>query len=104
LVPLRSLDDDVKLVDSTRLQRIGEGPERRAAILAEHGIDGVNLHHSDWNGGLVTLFHRFGRTAFGWDMQHEHILRPALRMGLDGVFSDHVDVMVDAYRAELGAL
>ena len=104
LLPLRSLDADVKLVDSTRLQRINEGPERRAANLAERGIDGVNLHHSDWNGGLVTLFHRFNRTAFGWDMQHEHILRPALRMGIDGVFSDHVDVMVDAYKAELGAL
>jgi glycerophosphoryl diester phosphodiesterase len=104
LVVLRPLDRDVKLVDSTRLQRITEGPERRAAILAERGIDGVNLHHSDWNGGLVTLFHRFDRTAFGWDMQHEHILRPALRMGLDGVFSDHVDVMVDAYKAELGML
>jgi glycerophosphoryl diester phosphodiesterase len=104
LLPLRSLDPDVKLVDSTRLQRIREGPERRAATLAERGVDGINLHHSDWNGGLVTLFHRFNRTAFGWDMQHEHILRPALRMGLDGVFSDHVDVMVDAYKAELGLL
>jgi glycerophosphoryl diester phosphodiesterase len=104
LLPLRLLDADVKLVDSTRLQRMREGPERRAAILAERGIDGVNLHHSDWNGGLVTLFHRFNRTAFGWDMQHEHILRPALRMGIDGVFSDHVDVMVDAYKAELGTL
>jgi glycerophosphoryl diester phosphodiesterase len=102
LVELRPLDDDVKLVDSTRLQRIREGPERRAANLADRGVDGVNMHHSDWNGGLVALFHRFKRTAFGWDMQHEHILRPALRMGLDGVFSDHVDVMVDAYRAELG--
>ena len=104
LLPLRPLDPDVKLVDSTRLQRIREGPERRAATLAERGVDGINLHHSDWNGGLVTLFHRFKRTAFGWDMQHEHILRPALRMGLDGVFSDRVDVMVDAYRAELGLL
>ncbi len=104
LLPLRLLDADVKLVDSTRLQRMREGPERRAAILAERGIDGVNLHHSDWNGGLVTLFHRFNRTAFGWDMQHEHILRPALRMGIDGVFSDHVDVMVDAYKAELGTI
>ena len=104
LVALRALDADVKLVDSTRLQRIGEGPERRAAILAECGVDGVNLHRSDWNGGLVTLFHHFNRTAFGWDMQHEHVLRPALRMGLDGVYSDHVDVMVDAYRAELGSL
>jgi glycerophosphoryl diester phosphodiesterase len=92
----------VRLVDSTRLTRIKEGPERRAATLAKEGIDAVNLHHSDWNGGLVTLFHRFERYAFGWDMQFEPVLRPALRMGLDGIYSDWVDRMIDAYRAELG--
>jgi glycerophosphoryl diester phosphodiesterase len=102
LVPIRELSDDVKLIDSTRHNRIKEGAERRAATLSSRGIDGINLHHSDWNGGLVALFHRFGLIAFGWDMQFEHILRPALRMGIDGVYSDHVDVMVDAYRAELG--
>jgi glycerophosphoryl diester phosphodiesterase len=91
-----------KLVDSTRLARIKEGPERRAAVLASEGIDAVNMHHSDWNGGLVALFHRFERLAFGWDMQFEQVLRPALRMGLDGVYSDFVDRMLDAYRAELG--
>lgn len=90
------------LVDSTRLHKIKEGPERRAATLASEGIDAVNMHHSDWNGGLVTLFHRFERCAFGWDMQHHHELRPALRMGLDGVYSDWVDRMVDAYRDEVG--
>ena len=37
-------------------------------------------------------------------MQFEHVLRPALRMGLDGVFSDHVDLMVDAFDAELGSV
>jgi hypothetical protein len=37
-------------------------------------------------------------------MQFEHILRPALRMGLDGVYSDHVDRMVDAFTAELGSV
>ena len=103
LLPLRDVDPRAKLVESTRLGRIREGPERRAATLAKAGIDGINLHHSDWNGGLVTLFHRFALAAFGWDLQHEHLLRPALRMGLDAVYSDHVDVMVDAYRAELGA-
>ena len=79
-----------------------EGPERRAATLAAEGIDAVNLHHSDWSGGLTTLFHRFERVCFGWDMQFEHVMRPALRMGIDGIFSDHVDVMVDAFTAELG--
>jgi glycerophosphoryl diester phosphodiesterase len=102
LVELRGLHDDVRLVDSTRLKRIAEGPERRAARLAEAGIDGINLRSQDWNGGLVALFHRFGRTAFSWDLQHEYQLRPAYRMGIDAVFSDHVDRMVDAFRAELG--
>lgn len=97
---LRHLDPTVKLVDSTRLKRIREGPERRAATLRQEGIDAVNLHHSDWTGGLTTLVHRFGLEALAWDLQHELVLRDALRMGVDGVFSDHVDRMVDALRAE----
>ena len=40
--------------------------------------------------------------AFSWDLQFEHVLRPALRMGLYGVFSDHVDRMVDVAIDELG--
>jgi glycerophosphoryl diester phosphodiesterase len=96
LEPLRSYDADVKLVDSTRLDKISEGPERRAAHLAKVGIDGINMHHTAWNGGLVALFHRFERTAFAWDLQFDYVLEPALRMGLDAVFSDWVDRMVDA--------
>jgi glycerophosphoryl diester phosphodiesterase len=103
LVPLRAHSDEVKLVDSTRLVRVKEGLERRAATLASEGIHAVNMHHTDWNGGLVALCHRFGLCAIAWDLQHEHVLRPILRMGIDGVHSDWVDRMMDAYRAELGA-
>jgi glycerophosphoryl diester phosphodiesterase len=102
LAALRPTDTEVKLVNSTRLARIAEGPERRAARLAEAGIDGVNRRNLDWNGGLVALFHRFDRTAFAWDLQFEHHLRPAYRMGIDGVYSDHVDRMYEAFRTELG--
>jgi len=86
---------DVRLVDSTRLRAMRQGPERRAAQLSSAGIDAVNLHYAEWTGGLTTLFHRFGRLAFGWDAQHERILRSLVRMGIDGVYSDHVDRMVD---------
>lgn len=102
LTSLRPLDDRVKLVNSVRLHSIDEGPERRAARLAAERIDGINMRNQDWNGGLVTLFHRFELTAFAWDMQFEHHLRPAFRMGIDAVYSDHVDRMVDAFRSELG--
>ncbi len=87
---------DVHLVDSTRRRDMRQGPERRAAQLAEAGIDAVNLHYTDCTGGLTALFHRFERLTFGWDAQHERIIRDLVRMGIDGVFSDHVDRMVDA--------
>ena len=100
LIPLRG--QGAKLVDSTRIARIKEGPERRAATLAAEGIDAINMHHSDWNGGLVTLMHRFELTTFGWDMQERHILERGLRMGLDGIYSDYSDRMVDVYQQEIG--
>lgn len=91
-----------RLVDSTRLSRIAEGPERRAATLRELGIDALNMHHTDWSGGLAVLLHRFDRYAFGWDVQQPRHLANALRMGLDGIYSDHVDRMHDAFLAEYG--
>lgn len=94
LMPLRG--QGAKLVDSTRLGLIKEGPERRAADLYQSGIDCLNMHHTDWNGGLVALLHRFGRYAFGWDMQEPRILIAGLRMGLDGVYSDWPERMVAA--------
>jgi glycerophosphoryl diester phosphodiesterase len=87
---------DVRLVDSTWLRSMKEGPERRAAALANAGIDAVNLHHTDWTGGLTTLFHRFDVFTFGWDAQHTRILDELLDMGIDGVYSDHTDTMMEA--------
>jgi len=103
LTSLRSRHPDLPLVNSIRLDRLTEGPERRAAVLANAGITGINFHHTDLNGGLVALFHRFGRTVFAWDLQFEPALRSVLRMGVDAVYSDWVDRMMDAYRAELGS-
>lgn len=92
----RSRYVDVRLVDSTRLRALRDGPERRAAQLRNAGIDAVNLHAADWTGGLTTLFHRFEVLAFGWDAQFERVLDALLGMGMDGVYSDHTDRMVDA--------
>jgi glycerophosphoryl diester phosphodiesterase len=86
----------VRLVNSVRLRRIHEGPERRAANLADAGVDAVNMHATDWTAGLATLFHRFHRLAFGWDAQFERTLVALLRMGCDAVYSDHVERMVAA--------
>ena len=104
VIELRELfgDTPIRLLQTTRLERIKGTLERRAEYLARHQIDGINLHRTDWSGGLVALFHRFGLHTFGWDMQLEHELSDGFRMGLDAVYSDQVDVMSDAFRQEIG--
>ncbi|MGI9608168.1 MAG: glycerophosphodiester phosphodiesterase [Acidimicrobiales bacterium] len=102
LAEWRSVDAHVRLIDSTALKHMEHGPERRAHQLAEAGIDGVNLRHNEWSGGMSTLFHRFERLCFGWDVQHDHLLAEMFRIGLDGVYSDHVDLMMDALDAHIG--
>jgi len=92
----RQAAPDVRLVDSTSLRAMADGPEHRAASLAAAGIDAVNLHHSEWTGGLTALFHRFEVRCFGWDAQHRRILDALLDLGIDAVYCDHVDRMVDA--------
>jgi glycerophosphoryl diester phosphodiesterase len=87
----RSLDPHVRLVDSTRVQKMKAGPERRAAELRDAGIDAVNLPEPEWTGGMASLFHRFGRYVFGWNAQHHRQIDRLVDLGIDGVYSDHVD-------------
>jgi glycerophosphoryl diester phosphodiesterase len=92
----RELSPSVKLVESTRLNRLEGSPELHVARSADAGIDVINMHHSDWTGGLVAMVHRFELLAFGWDAQFERILLGLLDSGIDGLYSDHVDRMVAA--------
>lgn len=102
LLALRGREPAVRLVHSTRFSVIRRELEHHAAALADGGIDALNMHRTDWNGGLAVLFHRFERLAFGWDLQYEHELVAGLRMGLDAVYGDDVSLMVDALAAVVG--
>jgi glycerophosphoryl diester phosphodiesterase len=93
LVQLRD-QSNVKLVHSTRRRAIATPLERHAHDLSNARIDVMNLHHSEWTAGLVSLFHRFDVQAFAWDTQEVRHLRAALRNGVDAVYSDNPDRMV----------
>jgi glycerophosphoryl diester phosphodiesterase len=95
---IRKRHTEIRVVDSTRLNRLKNGLEMRSAENSQAGVDAINMHVTDWTGGSVTLVHRFGVLAFGWDIQFLHQLENSLAMGLDAVYSDHVDRMVDVYR------
>jgi glycerophosphoryl diester phosphodiesterase len=99
LAAQRGKAHDVQLVDSTRLKRMKDGPERHAARLAHAGIDAVNMHHTDWTTGLTALFHRFERTCFGWDAQHQRVITELVNCGIDGLYCDDAAVMMAAVTA-----
>ena len=81
-----------------------EGPERRAAAMADLGVDAANLPAKDWTGGLVALFHRFGRFCFGWDVQHTRMAAALSAMGLDGLYGDHVNRLLGGIGSGSGAI
>jgi glycerophosphoryl diester phosphodiesterase len=87
-------DKGVKLVHSDRRNSIGTPLERHAFDLATAGIDAMNLHHTEWTAGLVSLFHRFDVKAFAWDTQEVRHMRAVLAMGIDAVYCDRPDRMV----------
>ncbi len=95
LIEWRDQAPEVNFVNSTRLERLPQGPERRAAELARERIAAINMRRGDWTGGLTTLFHRFDVLAFGWDAQHSRHIAELVDMGIDGVYSDHVDRMAE---------
>jgi len=94
LRPLRS-EAAVKLVHSDRRKAIPVPLERHAYDLAALGIDAMNMHQSEWTAGLVSLFHRFDVKAFAWDVQEVRHLRAMLRIGVDAVYCDRPERMVE---------
>jgi len=89
----------VKLVHSERRRSIDVPLERHAYELGAMGIDAMNMHHTDWTAGLVSLFHRFDVRAFAWDAQEVRQLRVVLRMDIDAVYCDRPDRMVETLAA-----
>ena len=62
----------------------------------------MNMHHSEWTAGLVSLFHRFDVKAFAWDTQEVRHLRAMLRIGVDAVYCDRPERMVETVNSWTG--
>jgi glycerophosphoryl diester phosphodiesterase len=72
---------------------------RRHALLRrlrEGGVDVVNARWPLWRPSAVDDVHDNGMLAFAWDVQWPVAVRWCRRLGIDGIFSDHVRVLVAA--------
>lgn len=83
-----------KLVNSTHLDDMREGWDARLRRLRDTGVAALNMHGSEWNAQRVEDTHEAGLLAFGWDAQKEEHIRRLVGLGLDGIYSDHVDRLV----------
>ncbi len=92
----RRVAPECRLVESTNLAWMNEGLSARVSALAAADLDAVNLHRSQWSGEAVREVHAVGLKAFGWDAQTAADLDHLIGLGLDGIYSDHVDRMVAA--------
>ena len=91
----RRKSQGISLVSSTRLSKLKKGPEMHAAHMRDLGVEVMNMHHTDWNGGLVALFQRFELQCFAWDCQFARNIRDMAKIGINGIFSDWPDRFYD---------
>lgn len=87
----RPLSDEVHLAVSLRLA------ERRRTVIAaaaDVGAEAINMRWPWWSGRLVRRLHDDGLLCFGYDVQRHGSLARCRRVGLDGVFSDHVALLI----------
>ncbi len=82
---------DSTLLISTRLKSLKQGPERFAADLQSRSIDGVHMFHSDWNGGLLTMFHRFGLLTFAYGADQSREMANLIDAGIDGIQTSQIE-------------
>jgi glycerophosphoryl diester phosphodiesterase len=86
----RALDPDVHLAHSIRL---AERSASSVRDVAAHGGEALNMRWPWWTRSFVRQVHEAGLLAFGYDAQSRFALGRCVSLGLDGVFSDHVDRM-----------
>lgn len=84
------------LVHSTRYAKVQPQFETHAALLAQRKIDVVNMPAAEWTGGLIALYHRFSVACFAWNVQYTEVGRPLVASGIDALYGDFVDRLVDA--------
>jgi len=72
---------------------LGPGRQRHLQVAKDAGIKAINARWMWWQRSIVEQVHSLDLLAFGYDAQRSSSIRRCIDVGLDGMFSDHVDRM-----------
>jgi len=89
-----------QLVDSTSVARMEGDPAGYVAALARTPISWLNLRIREWTPELVGLARDNGLQTMAFRVHRPGRARRALRLGLDALHGDDVDVLVAAMAAD----
>ncbi len=103
LAAVRRLDGTVHLVHSTRPRRVPEGLPARIGLLAERGIEVLNMTWRDWTAERVARTRDAGLRPFAWDAHTAAGIERAIDLEVDAIYSDHPDLLVAAVEARTAA-
>lgn len=98
LAAIRGDEPDVRLVHEVRhrdLSSVGVRPVDHLGRLSAEHIDAANTTVGDWTPELVDHAHELGLQAFGSLLESRSAMEQAVTLGLDGFYSDHLDLMRD---------
>ena len=90
----RRVAPECHLVESSNLAWMKEGLGARVSALAAAEMDALNLHRTQWSEEAVRELHAVGLRAFGWDAQSREDIEALVAVGVDAIYSDHVDRLV----------
>lgn len=92
----RRLGTELHLIDSTSVRRFDLPPGDYARRAADYGIDAINLPAREWDLALVDAVHAAGLLCLGFRANSAAAARKLVRLGLDGIYGDHVHHLLDA--------
>lgn len=90
---LREVEPEVRLVCDLRWREALLNRRSALALVAEAGVDAVNLRHGRWTRAMVRQVHEVGMLAFAWDVNNRLALWLAQRREVDAIYSDHVRLL-----------
>lgn len=97
LTSWRALDPDIHLVHSdASWKQHRRDPAAHVRRLRDGGADVLNLPHRRCSAEVVAACHRESIALFAWGVARVGTMRRLVRLGVDGLMSDHVDRLLAA--------